>query len=149
MLFPSETKSSFTGAACNRLSKGPLRINKLHANCTKWIQMDYFWEWLWCTYNCVIHSTPVLREDVQFDLTWLDYVDSTNDFPIGSNHEFYKQFWHWKRRFPNLPSQDGVTPLHIAAENGHTELLQCLLKAAYLVFCSQIRCCFPITKSSV
>ena len=48
-----------------------------------------------------------------------------------------------------LSTQDGVTPLHIAAENGHTELLQCLLKAASLFFASQIRLLLPETKSSV
>ena len=36
-----------------------------------------------------------------------------------------------------LSTQDGVTPLHIAAENGHTELLQCLLKAACLLFAAR------------
>lgn len=40
--------------------------------------------------------------------------------------------------FLSSPStQDGVTPLHIAAENGHTELLQCLLKAACLFFAAR------------
>eukprot|EP00435_Cladocopium_sp_Y103_P062740 s2397_g24.t1 len=29
---------------------------------------------------------------------------------------------------PSTFDSDGVTPLHIAAENGHTEVLQCLLK---------------------